>query len=137
MPGQRQSRDETKLKQEVLSMRQKLHDAHPNRSSLFDLKHDAGGMIDIEFMVQFLVLLYAARYPQLTADIGNIALLKLCGELGLTDRELAIQTANAYRTFRKLQHQIRLQGEARARVETEQVEQQVSNVRQLWSNIFG
>ena len=31
-------------------MRHKIHDAHPNRSALFDLKHDAGGMIDIEFI---------------------------------------------------------------------------------------
>lgn len=132
----RQPRNEPNLKQEVLSMRKKMHDAHPNRSPLFDLKHDAGGMIDIEFIVQFLVLRYAAQYPQLTADIGNIALLKLSGELGLIDPQLAAGVADAYRTFRKLQHRIRLQGEERARVEAGRVNKDAAAVKQLWSGIF-
>jgi [glutamine synthetase] adenylyltransferase / [glutamine synthetase]-adenylyl-L-tyrosine phosphorylase len=129
-------RDATTLKQEVLSMRKKMRDAHPNRSTLFDLKHDAGGMIDIEFIVQFLVLRHAAQYPQLTANIGNIGLLKLCGELGLIDAALATEVANAYRSFRKQQHQMRLQGEDRARVESGQVAQQVVQVKQLWDTVF-
>ncbi|MDB5764943.1 MAG: glnE [Herminiimonas sp.] len=133
----RQPRDEPVLKQEIRSMRKKMQDAHPNRSELFDLKHDAGGMIDIEFIVQFLVLRFAAQYPQLTADIGNIALLKLCGELGLITRELAANAADAYRAFRKLQHQIRLQGAERARVDMKRVAAESAEVRRLWSEIFG
>ena len=128
----RQSRDIEKLRQEVLSMRQKMHEGHPNRSTLFDLKHDAGGMIDIEFIVQFLVLCHAQQYPQLTADIGNIALLKLCGELGLIDPAVAGATADAYRGFRKLQHQIRLQGKEQARVEIDRVAAEAALVKQLW-----
>jgi len=128
----RQPRDIEKLRGEVLSMRQKMHEGHPNRSTLFDLKHDAGGMIDIEFIVQFLVLCHAPQYPQLTADIGNIALLKLCGELGLIDSALAGATADAYRSFRRLQHQIRLQGKEQARVEIDRVATEVALVKQLW-----
>ena len=133
----RQTRDEGKLREDVRAMRKKMHDAHPNRTPLFDLKHDAGGMIDIEFIVQFLVLLHASRYPQLTADIGNIALLKLCGELGLIDTGLAGDVADAYRQFRKLQHQIRLQGSDRARVDAERVAPQVSRVKELWLATLG
>lgn len=133
----RQPRDEAQLRQEVLAMRRKMHDAHPNRSTLFDLKHDTGGMIDIEFIVQFLVLRDASRYPQLTADIGNIALLKLCGELGLIDKTLALEVADAYRLFRKLQHQIRLQGSDRARVEGERVATHTGPVRLLWAATVG
>jgi len=44
------------LKKSILEMREKMLAAHPNRSGLFDLKHDRGGMIDIEFAVQYLVL---------------------------------------------------------------------------------
>jgi glutamate-ammonia-ligase adenylyltransferase len=132
----RQPRDAGKLKEEVLAMRKKMHDAHPNRSGLFDLKNDEGGMIDIEFMVQFLVLLHAAQYPQLAADIGNIALLKLCGELGLIDMELALDTADAYRSYRKLQHQSRLQGDERARVDVEKVETEAKTVKALWASLF-
>jgi glutamate-ammonia-ligase adenylyltransferase len=132
----RHSRDAKKLKQDILAMRKKMHDAYPNRSALFDLKQDAGGMIDIEFMVQFLVLQHSAQYPQLTKDIGNIALLKLSAELGLIDTALADETANAYRSYRKLQHQIRLQGEERARVEPERVRREAATVQQLWKQLF-
>ena len=118
-------------------MRKKMRDAHPNRSALFDLKHDEGGMIDIEFIVQFLVLRHAAQYPQLTADIGNIALLKLCGTLGLIDQRLALTVADAYRSLRKLQHQIRLQGQERARVELARVANETSAVKQLWGRCLG
>ena len=132
-----QERDPQKLRQEVLGMRLKLHQAHPNHSSLFDLKHDDGGMIDIEFLVQFLVLRHAAQYHRLTDDIGNIALLKLCGNLGLIPATLAGQVADAYRLFRKLQHQIRLQGEERARTPHERVQAESASVKQLWAAVFG
>jgi [glutamine synthetase] adenylyltransferase / [glutamine synthetase]-adenylyl-L-tyrosine phosphorylase len=132
----RQPRHPIKLKQEVRTMRRKMRDAHPNRSALFDLKHDVGGMIDIEFIVQFLVLRHAALFPQLTGDIGNIALLKLCGALGLIDRMLADQIADAYRLFRKLQHQIRLQGGEQTRIERERVEKEAHKVMQLWNAVL-
>lgn len=132
----RQVRDTATLKHDVVSMRQKMRDAHPNRSALFDLKHDAGGMIDIEFIVQFLILRHADRCAQLTADIGNIALLKLCGEFRLIDANLATGAADAYRKFRKLQHQIRLQGEERARVERKAVNSEAETVMRLWRDVF-
>ncbi|WP_076592042.1 bifunctional [glutamate--ammonia ligase]-adenylyl-L-tyrosine phosphorylase/[glutamate--ammonia-ligase] adenylyltransferase [Herminiimonas arsenitoxidans] len=132
----RQTRDPAKLKKDVLEMRKKLHDAHPNRTDLFDLKHDDGGMIDIEFMVQFLVLRDSAQHAGLTGDIGNIALLKLCGELGLIDTTLAGKVADAYRVFRKLQHQVRLQGAERARVDQERVAKEIAAVTALWDAIF-
>ncbi|WP_245844883.1 bifunctional [glutamate--ammonia ligase]-adenylyl-L-tyrosine phosphorylase/[glutamate--ammonia-ligase] adenylyltransferase [Noviherbaspirillum humi] len=130
-------RERDALKHEVLAMRRKLHGAHPNRSDRFDLKHDDGGMIDIEFMVQFLVLSHAAQHAELTADIGNIALLKLCARLGLIDAALADDVADAYRRYRKMQHLIRLQGEDRARVAPDLVAREASRVRQLWMAIFG
>ncbi|MGZ3239486.1 MAG: bifunctional [glutamate--ammonia ligase]-adenylyl-L-tyrosine phosphorylase/[glutamate--ammonia-ligase] adenylyltransferase [Burkholderiaceae bacterium] len=133
----RQPREEAKLKQEVLEMREKMHKAYPSRSALFDLKQDTGGMIDIEFIVQYLILRHAAQYPQLVADIGNIALLKLCGQMGLINAALAGEVADAYRTFRRLQHQIRLQGEERARVEGERVAAEIVAVKRLWTEIFG
>ena len=94
-------------------------------------------MIDIEFIVQLLVLQHAAQYPALTANIGNIALLKLCGELGLIDAALAAEVADAYRVFRKLQHQMRLQGVDQARVELDQIGPEVAAVERLWDAIFG
>jgi glutamate-ammonia-ligase adenylyltransferase len=133
----RERAEDGELKREVLAMRQKMREAHKARPPLFDLKQDAGGMIDIEFMVQYLVLQHAARYPQLTANSGNIALLRLCGELGLIDAALAAQVGDAYRALRKLQHRMRLQGQDLARVEPAEVEPHAGHVRRLWQAIFG
>jgi len=125
------------LRQEVLGMRRRMRDAYPNPSGRFDLKQDAGGMIDIEFIVQYLVLRHAAAYPQLTANSGNIALLKLCGELGLIDPALAQGAADAYRALRRLQHQVRLQGQDNARVDPALVAAHADVVMRLWRACFG
>ena len=124
------------LKREVLAMRKKMADARPNRSELFDLKQDAGGMIDIEFIVQYLVLEHAAAYPQLSANAGNIALLRLCGELGLIDGALAVRVGDAYRKLRRLQHQLRLQGQDLARIDRALVQREADDVITLWRQIF-
>jgi glutamate-ammonia-ligase adenylyltransferase len=124
------------LREEVVSMRRRMREAHPQREGAFDLKHDDGGMIDIEFIVQYLVLLHASRYPQLTANTGNIALLGLSGELGLIDPALAAGAADAYRVMRKLQHQVRLQGQENARVEPVLVAPHAEVVIRLWHSCF-
>jgi glutamate-ammonia-ligase adenylyltransferase len=128
----RRSRDESFLKKEILQMREKLHAAHPNRSGLFDLKHDRGGMIDIEFAVQCLVLGHSHRHPDLTGNLGNIALLRMAAEHGLIDADLAERCRDAYRDFRRLQHTLRLNGAQYARVPRAQVAAQADAVRELW-----
>lgn len=132
----RQPRVAADLRREVLSMRNKMLSAHRTRPPLFDLKQESGGMIDIEFIVQFLILLHASNYPQLLADIGNIALLHLAAELQLIDADGASAVADAYRTYRKLQHQARLQGEERTLVPIELIGDQRSAVRSLWHSVF-
>ena len=124
------------LQHEILAMRKKMAAAHLANPSVFDLKQGSGGMIDIEFIVQYLILLHAAHHPQLTADIGNIALLKLASELQLIDVALAAAVADAYRTYRKLQHQARLQGNERALVDPTIIVPEVHAVRALWNAVF-
>src|SRR5450830_1738475 len=131
----RRERDGDTLREEVLKMRQRMHAAQTPGAG-FDLKQDAGGMIDIEFMVQYLVLRHAHDYPQLTANSGNIALLKTCGELKLIDPAQAGAVADAYRAMRKLQHQVRLQGQDNARVEPALVAKHAEAVRALWLGLF-
>ncbi|MDR7050666.1 glutamate-ammonia-ligase adenylyltransferase [Duganella sp. 3397] len=125
------------LRTEVVAMRKRMVDAKPNTTALFDLKQDAGGMIDIEFMVQYLVLQYAHTYPELTVNMGNIGLLKMMAGLGLIDTDLAAEVGNAYRKLRKLQHQLRLQGQDLARVEPALVAGEVRHVLTLWEQLFG
>jgi glutamate-ammonia-ligase adenylyltransferase len=129
--------DQASLREEVLKMRQRMHDARPNRTGLFDLKQDPGGMIDIEFIVQYLVLRHAHAHPELTANSGNIALLHRFGQLGLVDAALADACADAYRHYRKLQHQVRLQGQENARVAPALVSADAGAVVQLWQQCFG
>jgi glutamate-ammonia-ligase adenylyltransferase len=128
----RRKREKHELAKEILAMRDKMHAAHPNKSGLFDVKHDRGGMIDIEFAVQFLVLGFSAPFPELTGNLGNIALLGMSAQRGLIPAELAERCREAYREFRRLQHALRLEGAKYARVPPEQVRAQAEAVRELW-----
>lgn len=130
-----QVRDIAVLRREIVTMRQKMRDGHPNTSGLFDIKHDSGGMVDIEFMVQFLVLAHAHPYPQLTGNVGNLALLKMAADLGLIDSALAEQNRSLYRILRQTQHRMRLNSDAPCRVETGEID--VSASLQLWAVLFG
>ncbi|HLF38414.1 MAG TPA: bifunctional glutamine synthetase adenylyltransferase/deadenyltransferase, partial [Burkholderiales bacterium] len=133
----RKERDLDTLRQAVAEMRRKLHDAHPNRTQLFDLKHDPGGIVDVEFAVQYLVLGRARAHAELTGNIGNLALLKLAARLGLVGEDRARAAHDAYRRLRQLQHGLRLKGEQYARIAPEQVAKEIRAVRELWESVIG
>jgi glutamate-ammonia-ligase adenylyltransferase len=126
-----------KLRGEVLDMRRKMHEGHPNASGLFDLKHDRGGLVDVEFAVQYLVLSQAAEHPEMTANIGNIALLRRAGELGLIPLEIGLAAGDAYRELRRRQHALKLQGLEHARAEHGGLAQEIQAVKALWTNVMG
>ena len=130
-------RDPAKLSAEVLAMRKRMLDGHPNPSGLFDLKHDRGGMVDIEFIVQYLVLAHSRTHYELTGNLGNIALLHMAGALGLIPAELAHRVADAYREYRRLQHGLRLNGAEFARTDPGRVAQHVEGTLALWRAVFG
>ena len=130
-------RDAAALREEVLAMREKINAGHPNGSQLFDLKHDRGGMVDVEFVTQYLVLCHSGTHPELVRNLGNIALLRLAGEAGLIAPELAARAGDAYRTLRRAQHQLRLQGVEKARVPPDQLQQERAAVRELWAAVLG
>jgi glutamate-ammonia-ligase adenylyltransferase len=130
-------RDAGQLAADVLDMRRRMLEGHPNKSGLFDLKHDRGGMVDVEFIVQYLVLAHAQRQPRLLGNLGNIALLRIAGELGLIDATLAAEVGDAYRRFRKLQHGLRLNNAEFARVPAGSAAGEVAAVKSLWRAVFG
>jgi len=115
-------RDPERLREEVLAMREKMHAGHVNDSDLFDLKHDRGGIVDVEFCVQYLVLRHCAAHPELADNVGNIALLQRAGAAGLIPADVAQAAADAYRELRRQQHAIRLSGADYARVPLPTVE---------------
>ena len=134
-----QQRNVDNLRNEILEMRHKVHAGHPNSSNEFDLKHDAGGMVDIEFIVQFIVLAYAHQHPQLMGNLGNIALLRIAGELKLIDQASAQSVGNAYRLLRSKQHRLRLDGAEKTRVLLEGNPEMIlarDAVLALWQEIF-
>lgn len=130
-------RDRAKLAGEVVEMRRRMHAGHPNPTKLFDLKHDMGGMVDIEFTVQYLVLAFAHDHVTLTGNLGNIALLRMAGELGLVPAELASRVADAYREYRRVQHAVRLTGAPSARVDPAAHAARRADVAALWMAVFG
>ncbi|MFC0259857.1 bifunctional glutamine synthetase adenylyltransferase/deadenyltransferase [Achromobacter marplatensis] len=132
-----QPRDQAALRAEVLAMREKINAGHPNTSQKFDLKHDRGGMVDVEFVTQYLVLCYAGTHPVLVRNLGNITLLRLASEASLIAPELATRAADAYRTLRRVQHQLRMQGVEKARVGPEQLVEERAAVRELWDAVLG
>jgi [glutamine synthetase] adenylyltransferase / [glutamine synthetase]-adenylyl-L-tyrosine phosphorylase len=101
-------RDRAALAQEILAMREKVHAAHPVKAGSFDVKHSRGGMMDVEFAVQCLVLAESAAHPELLDNVGNIALLHRAEEAGLLPAGVGTAAADAYRSLRRSQHQARL-----------------------------
>jgi glutamate-ammonia-ligase adenylyltransferase len=130
-------REAAPLAAEIVAMRERVASGHPNRTELFDLKHDRGGMVDIEFVVQYWVLLHAARHPELILNTGNIALLREVSRFGLMSAEEAETVGGAYRTYRKLQHRLRLDGMEIARVPPESIGAERDAVLGLWRRVFG
>jgi glutamate-ammonia-ligase adenylyltransferase len=130
-------RDLKTLCEAVGAMRHKMLDAHPNPSGLFDIKHDRGGMVDIEFLVQTLVLGHASQHPELLDNVGNIALLELAAKAGLIDAHDAEKCAQAYRDFRRMQHLLRLNDARFARVEADIISDQRDTVLRLWRAVLG
>jgi glutamate-ammonia-ligase adenylyltransferase len=130
-------RDHAKLAADVIAMRARMAAAHVNRTELFDVKHDPGGMIDIEFAVQYLVLAHAHAHPALTRNAGNIALLQLAADAGLVAPMLARDGADAYREYRRVQHQIRLTGAPHARVDPAPQSARRAAVAALWHAVLG
>jgi glutamate-ammonia-ligase adenylyltransferase len=131
-----QARDPENLRQEILQMRTKMLKAHQASDTEFDIKHSPGGMIDVEFIVQYLVLLHSKTHPQLRANVGNTSLLYFAAEANLLDSKIAQQVVYAYRALRMLQHQYRLNGIAHPRIAQENVPVACHAVRQLWHSIF-
>ena len=135
----RQPRDAATLRTDVLAMRQKMLDAHATkgdaREDSFDLKHDPGGLVDVEFIVQYLVLAHAATHGELTGNLGNIALLGIAARLGLIDTALAERVRSAYRDYRRRQHALRLNN-LPSKVHPDEVAHHAAAVRMLWAQVL-
>jgi len=128
-------RDHSALAQEIQAMRHKLRSARPVKAGLFDVKHSKGGMVDVEFAVQYLVLAYSHTHPNLTANSGNIALLHHAEQAGLLPAGVGSSAANAYRALRKVQHTARLD-EQPTQVDDQSLQPERAAIERLWVSVF-
>lgn len=133
-------RDADALATEVRAMRARMRDARqPAPAGLFDIKHDAGGLIDIEFMVQYLVLRCAARHTEILAARGSVALLgalAVAGELSAAHTQVL---TDAYRHYLSLDLRQKLgeaSPDASRTVPLEAAGAHPAQVRKLWQTIL-
>lgn len=129
-------RDGCSLAREIVAMREKVRQAHPVRGTMFDVKHSPGGMVDVEFAVQYLVLLHSRTHPELRLNTGNINLLRRAEATGLLTPGMGEAAAKAYRELRQIQHRARLD-EAPTQVDAALVAESATAVRALWHHVLG
>ena len=129
------ARDHAALRAEIAAMRDKVRAAHPVPAERFDVKHSPGGMVDVEFAVQFLVLAHGQTHPGLRANVGNIALLQVAQDCGLLPAPLGHAAAQAYRRLRSIQHKARLNEEP-TQVSLALAEQERQAGLAVWREVF-
>ena len=129
-------RDSALLREEIGAMRGKVRASHPIPSDQFDVKHSVGGMVDIEFAVQFLVLSQGCQHPELLANVGNIGLLLRAQACGLLPAPVGDDAARAYRVLRQIQHRARL-NEDLTQVDAASVQAEAAAGLALWQAVFG
>jgi [glutamine synthetase] adenylyltransferase / [glutamine synthetase]-adenylyl-L-tyrosine phosphorylase len=129
------TRDAAALRTEIQTMRDKVRHAHPVKEGRFDVKHSAGGMMDVEFAVQYLVLTHGRQFAQLLDNAGNIALLQRAQDCGLLPGTVGTRAADAYRELRRAQHQARLD-EQSTQLEGSKLDAPRDAVLALWHAVF-
>ena len=103
-------RRKSKLQKEVAGMRERMRtQLLTPEQGIFDLKQDTAGMVDIEFLVQYLVLLKSHEYPELLKWTDNVRLLQTLIETGVMDEYTAHLLKHAYLIYRAAAHQLSLQ----------------------------
>ena len=121
------------LKTDIIAMREKMFATHPPLDS--NVKYARGGVVDVEFIVQYLILAHARQYPQLLQNYGNIALLSMAADAALISETLAESSRTAYRHYRKQQHNTKLRDAVHAEADSELLAH-YHIVKALWLAVF-
>jgi glutamate-ammonia-ligase adenylyltransferase len=135
-------RDQNTLLEEVREMREKMRSHLGSKQSgneenpVFHLKHDRGGIVDVEFLVQFLVLNHGHQYPDLYEFTDNIRILDAAERHELLSGEEAETLREAYKAFRSIGHRQTLQNRSNTISDSEMVECREA-VAQIWNKIMG
>ncbi|MPQ77075.1 bifunctional [glutamate--ammonia ligase]-adenylyl-L-tyrosine phosphorylase/[glutamate--ammonia-ligase] adenylyltransferase [Hydrogenovibrio sp. JE_KL2] len=129
-------RDLGVLKKEVVDMRQKMQQSLDKSSDeTFDLKQGRGGIVDIEFMVQYLVLGFACQHEELTVWSDNVRLLEAVRTAKVLDDGDVQLLEDAYRAYRKAYHRLALQN-VKAIVPVTEFQDERKEVTRIWNSLM-
>jgi glutamate-ammonia-ligase adenylyltransferase len=134
-------RNRQQLRDNVKLMRQKMADnllsaaAQATKSPIFHLKQGSGGIVDIEFMVQYMVLAWAHKYPSLTMYSDNIRILEMMEQCQLLDSESVQGLMDAYKAYRSIAHRLSLQQQPNE-ISADKFVRERSVVRKVWGQFF-
>ncbi|WP_313298454.1 bifunctional [glutamate--ammonia ligase]-adenylyl-L-tyrosine phosphorylase/[glutamate--ammonia-ligase] adenylyltransferase [Pseudomonas sp.] len=142
-----QSRDLAKLRVEVSEMRAKMRDNLGTKATAagtaanayeagvaFDIKQDAGGIVDIEFMVQYAALAWSDQHPAILRWTDNIRILEELEQAGLMPASDAVLLREVYKAFRSASHRQALQKQAGV-IDAAQFADERREVRRIWSEL--
>ena len=125
------------LRVEVLEMRARMRrELSLARRGEFDIKQDAGGLADIEFLVQYWILAAARKYPQLVHFTDNIRQLEGLSGAGLVDAATADWLMDAYLGYRAALHRLNLEGDGSRVVAAGPFAATRERVTEIWRNVF-
>ncbi|MEO0421109.1 MAG: bifunctional [glutamate--ammonia ligase]-adenylyl-L-tyrosine phosphorylase/[glutamate--ammonia-ligase] adenylyltransferase [Pseudomonadota bacterium] len=130
------TRDVSALRSDVASMRERMRSARP-ASEAFDVKGDPGGLVDLEFLVQFLVLAHGHEHPGLVAVRENVSQLRALAAAGILASARAEALADAYYALRALAHRASLRGDERALVPVQEAEPARTVIQAAFSDWIG
>jgi [glutamine synthetase] adenylyltransferase / [glutamine synthetase]-adenylyl-L-tyrosine phosphorylase len=129
-------RDPNKLMTDVREMREKMAAEKVNHDATqADIKHDPGGIVDIEFMVQYWVLRWAHDHPGLTRHTENIKILEALEAEGLLEPERARWLSQAYRCYLSVEHRLKLM-ERGSQADPAELGDWPERVKRLWDETF-
>ncbi len=133
-----QPRQQKTLREEVVAMREKMWRTQAQNETdppVFNLKKDQGGITDLEFIVQYLILAHAHQYPELIRWSDNIRQLASLQQKHLLSEPQADELATTYRTLRNQIHALALQEQA-AVVPHAQFQKECDRIRQYWAELI-
>ncbi len=140
-------RDLATLRTEVSEMRAKMRNALGSKetsagtgvnafaaTASFDLKQDAGGIVDIEFMVQYAALAWSCQHPELLQYTDNMRILDGLQQAGLLAAADVLLLQEAYKAYRTAAHRQGLQKHPGS-VSAEQFQLERRAVMRIWQEL--
>jgi glutamate-ammonia-ligase adenylyltransferase len=125
------------LRADVLEMRLRMRrELSRSGAGQFDIKQDAGGIADIEFLVQYWVLAAAQAHPELLTYTDNIRQLEGLAAVGVLDEATAAWLKEAYISYRMVLHHLSLEGDGERIVAAAPYTPTRDRLREIWRATF-